>query len=246
MFRAVRKWWKSVRGKDTFRLFAFELTVVIIGVLIAQQVSNWATNRFQMREVEGLRRNLNHLSFQYRLIARSYDAALPCLNDRVDLILKHAAGQSPIEPQLLKYAPLTLMGPDHLSADDFRLLRERYGNPEVDLIASVQFVLQATETDGRALETHWFEFQRLNPQFGPVSSEDRAAARAAAVKIKGYLLTLQNNADKIQSLTDRMKIRDNPEPNLRPVASCAEMWRMGQGYVAKPGVNTQSGLRSVQ
>jgi hypothetical protein len=39
MFQAVRSWWKSGRGQRTIRLFSFELTVVMIGVLAAQQVS---------------------------------------------------------------------------------------------------------------------------------------------------------------------------------------------------------------
>lgn len=45
MFRLVRHWWQDGTGKNTARLFVFELTVVVAGILIAlgaeQQVSDW-------------------------------------------------------------------------------------------------------------------------------------------------------------------------------------------------------------
>lgn len=45
MFRTVRHWWQAGDGKNTARLFVFELFVVVAGVLIAlgtdQLVSNW-------------------------------------------------------------------------------------------------------------------------------------------------------------------------------------------------------------
>ena len=233
MFRAVRSWWQSGRGKDTSRLFIFELTVVMIGVLAAQQVSNWASNRNQMREVEGLHGDLMESFAIYRNFANTYDVAIPCYRQRVDQIMAAASSGQPADPALLNFASLLLMGPDEISSEDYRLLRVRYGSKERGWIGSMEFNLQATENNGRVLEGQWYDFQRLNPQHGPVSAEDRAAAREAAVKIQGYLATLQKSADYIQDLTRLLGISVSPRARLHPVASCDEMWRTGKAYTGQ-------------
>ena len=230
MFRAVRRWWQSSRGKETSRLFVFELTVVMIGVLAAQQVSNWASNRSQMQEVEGLHGDLVDSFAIYRNFADSYDVAIPCYRQRAEQIMNFAATGKPIDARLLKFAPILLMGPDEISPEDYRLLRARYGAKERGWIGSVEFNLKATESNGRALEGQWNDFQRLNPEHGPVSAEDRAAARDAAVKIMGHLAALQKSADFIQQLTGLMGISAKPEARLKPVKSCAEMWRAGKAF----------------
>lgn len=233
MFRAVRLWWQNGRGKETSRLFVFELTVVMIGVLAAQQVSNWASNRSQMQEIEGLHADLVQSFGIYRNFADSYDVAIPCYRRRVDQIMFLAASGRPVDSRLLDYAPLLLMGPDAISPEDYRLLRARYGAQERDWIGSVEFNLQTAEDNGRALEGQWFEFQRLNEVHGPVTAEDRSAARAAAVKIKGYLSSLQKSADFIQKLTGLLRIPDQSDHELKPIASCDEMWREGKAYAGE-------------
>lgn len=45
MFRATRDWFRSGRGRHTVRLFIFELTVVALGLLIAQWVQSLAQER---------------------------------------------------------------------------------------------------------------------------------------------------------------------------------------------------------
>jgi len=231
MFRAVRLWWASGRGKETSRLFVFELTVVMIGVLAAQQVSNWASNREALQQVESVHEDIVHSYRQYRLIAHTYDVAIPCLEKRRQLLLRLAASGAPVAPELLNYAPVAGMGPDEISPDDYRLLGKRYGHKAADLIGSVQFTLELARDNGRALATQWFDFQRLDSRYGTVSDEDRSAARAAAVKVSSYLAGLQKSADMIIMLTDKMGIRDKPNPKLRPVANCEQMWRTGQGYI---------------
>ena len=231
MFRAVRSWWQSGRGRDTSRLFLFELTVVMIGVLAAQQVSNWANNRAALKQVEGVHSDIIHLYTQYRVIAKTYDVAIPCYERRRQLLMHAAADISPVDPQLLVYAPIVGIGPDEISASDYQLLLSRYGHQTRDLIGSVQFILAEARDNGRSVAAEWFEFQRLDPRYGAVSSEDRSAARAAAVRISGYLAGLQKSADLIQKLTGEMRIPDKADAKLRPVASCDEMWRTGQGYV---------------
>lgn len=101
------------------------------------------------------------------------------------------------------------------------------------MIGNVEFNLRAMESNGHGLEGQWNEFQRLNPAHGPVSSEDRSAARAAAVKIMGHLATLQKQADFIEKLTGLLGIAAKPDAKMRPVSSCDEMWRTGKAYTER-------------
>jgi hypothetical protein len=231
MFRAVRRLWRSERGKRALRLFGFELTVVIIGVLAAQQVSNWADKRSALREVEGLHDDLYRSFGRTRIVASTYLAAIPCLDSRTDAILEASARRQPVDPHMLDGARLILLGPDSISSEKAQLLRERYGNEIADTIESVEFNLQIAGDAGRALETKWFEFQRINPRFGPVSNEDWAAVRATAVEIKGLLRNLYKTAERMERQTSRLRVNADPNFLLAKVASCDQVWRTRRGYL---------------
>jgi len=230
MFQAVRQWWRSGRGKRTSRLFAFELTVVMIGVVAAQQVSNWAQRRSALSEVEGVHRGLVHNFEIYRRIAASHRQAAPCINQRIDLILRQAGNRQSIDPSLLAPIELASMGPDSISADNEQLLRERYGDAVTDQITSVEFNLRISEESSGALAQQWFALERINPRYGAIDDADRAAARDAAVRIKAYLAALVRSAGFIEDLTDKLGIRANPAAKLRPAASCDDVWRTGRGF----------------
>ena len=51
MFHTVRRWWGNERGKVTTRLFLFEFVVVVAGVLTAQALASWVTDRVERRAV---------------------------------------------------------------------------------------------------------------------------------------------------------------------------------------------------
>jgi hypothetical protein len=231
MFRAVREWWLSGRGKHTARLFGFELTVVMIGVLAAQQASNWAEKRSALKQVEGLHRDLYHSFDIYRAIAAANRVAISCLDERVDLILQSANGDGDIDPHLLSPATLMGMGPDQISPDNEQLLRERFGDSTADKIGSVQFNLGTAERSSDEIERRWFEFQRLNPKHGPVTNADRSAVRETAVQIKGSLFALRKSSDTLLRLMALLDVPHRPEVTIRSVMTCDQMWQSGKGYV---------------
>jgi len=231
MFRAVREWWLSGRGKHTARLFGFELTVVMIGVLAAQQASNWAEKRGALKQVEGLYRDLYHSFDIYRAIAAANRVAIPCLDERVDLILQLANDEGDIDPDLLSPAPLMGMAPDQISPENEQLLRERFGDSTADKIGSVQFNLATAERSGSEIERRWFEFQRLNPKHGPVSDADRSAVRATAMQIKGSLFALHKSSDTLLRLMALLEVPHRPAVTIRPVTTCDQMWQSGKGYI---------------
>lgn len=227
MFQAVRHWWHSGRGQHTVRLFVFELVVVMIGVLAAQQIQSWAQKRAALKEVESLHQQLWHDFSVYRTIAQIDQAAIPCFERRIDQVLTAAGGSTPVDPALLTPARLVGMGPDEISPDNFILLRERYGNSVYDRVGSMEFNLKIDEEATRSLNRWWYTFERLDPRHGSVSEADRSAARDAATNIRSDLADLKESVRLIQLITGELGISTISKSGMKPVGSCAAIWRSG-------------------
>lgn len=231
MLALLRRWWKTEHDLPGPGALAIELVVVVVGVFAAQQLSNWNQRRVELKEVEGLHRDLFYAFTQYRSIAQTYEVALPCIEERVNLISRLASEGRPLDAKLLQAPLLTKMGPDDYSRESDNLLRERYGNKVGDWIGSTEFNLGLIQESAISLEKTWFELQRLNPSMGRVDSTDRDAARGAIVRIQSDLSVLERASGLILKLTDLLGIKTRAKRSLLPVASCSEMWRTGKGYV---------------
>jgi hypothetical protein len=227
MFQAVRHWWHSGRGQHTVRLFVFELVVVMIGVLAAQQIQGWAQKRAAVKGVEGLHEELWHDFSAYRTIAQIDQAAIPCFEQRIDQLLTATGGSTTVDPALLTPARLAAMGPDNISPENFILLRERYGNSVYDRIGSMEFDLKIHEDATYSLNRSWYKFERLDPRHGSVSEADRSAAREAATDIRSDLADLKESNRLIQLITGELGISTLARSSMKPVGSCAAIWRTG-------------------
>ena len=234
MFRAIREWWLSEHSKSSLRLLGFELTVVMIGVFVAQQVSNWADRRAALNEVERLHRDIYHSFDAYRAIATVNQVAVPCFSGRVDAILEQASRPTvSTNADLLRPARIMKMAPDQISPEKWQLLRERYGDVIADTIGSIQLNLRTAERSGNNIEQRWFELQRLNPRYGIVSDADRSAVRETAVKLHGDLFALRKSSELILRQIAKLDVPHSSGVDIRPVKSCKEMWERGQSYVER-------------
>ena len=83
MFQTVRHWWGNGRGKVTARLFAFELLVVVAGVLIAQALADIVQDRAEFAKMQSERSRVRYELTSVHNAFRSWEAALPCLNQRM-------------------------------------------------------------------------------------------------------------------------------------------------------------------
>jgi len=92
MFQTVRHWWGSGRGKVTARLFVFEFVVVVAGVLTAQALANWVATRAQDRVIQEENDRVRYEIGRASQNARIWAVAAPCLEQRVDAIIRTASG----------------------------------------------------------------------------------------------------------------------------------------------------------
>lgn len=227
MFQAVRHWWHSGRGQHTVRLFAFELFVVMIGVLAAQEIQSWSQRRTAIKEVESVHEQLWNDFSVYRAIARVDEAAVPCFEQRADQVLRAAGNSAPTAPALLTPAHLAGMGPDDISPENVILFRERYGYALYDRVGSMEFNLKTHEDATRSIEQLWYDFQRLDPGNGNISEADRAAVRQAAIRMKSDLAALHHSDRLIELITSQMGIPARRQMTSKAVGSCAAIWKVG-------------------
>src|SRR5690349_19930070 len=102
MFHAIRQWWSGGRGKVTLRLFLFEFVVVVAGVLTAQGLASWVTNRAEQRSVSEENERVRYEIGRTRQVARVSSAASPCLIERVEQIARQASANGPVDAAELK------------------------------------------------------------------------------------------------------------------------------------------------
>lgn len=232
MFRAVRHWWDSGRGKVTVRLFLFEFVVVVAGVLTAQGLANWVSARADARNIAEEDQRVRYETGRARQTSRVWLAALPCLNSRVDEIARLAASGAPVDPALLKTPRFLGYSVEPVPPDMFREFHARLGNERVDdyfLIIGSSAQVMNSYREARHL---WDRFALLDPALGAPSSQDRATVRDVAMQVRSQLDVLRLSSEMIDATAGRIGIAPLTSGadygRVEPVRNCAEVWQNGR------------------
>ena len=228
MFRTVRHWWGSGRGKVTARLFVFELFVVIVGVLIAQGLANWVQHRADIQRMERSDR------FAGTEMALSYGQALvwlrasPCLRDRLAQIMR-LASTGAVPSQLLDRPRVDRADMTAPPAEDFLLLRDVKGDRRADLIASFVTRVATFNNHIPPITGGWGRIELVDERLGNVSQGDRETARQAAADIRAHLRAIEVLGRDIVAQAQQAGLKPAyPSPEFGPARSCEAIWRSGR------------------
>jgi hypothetical protein len=235
MFKAVRDssatagaLFHNHRLQRTARLFLFELTVVIIGVLIAQGLANWAQSR---SGVDRMRRSDARARLEAGQVLNTvliWQKALPCLDARLKLIMQKAS-EGAIPPGLAD-RPMTqdlVLSP--LSDDDALLMRAQMGDRHVELIDGLLANVGNFNRHVVGIGSAWGRILLADPRFGSVSAADRAEARASAADIREHLRGMGFIASEIVDRTRELGARPiNDDPGFGPARTCDSIWKSGR------------------
>lgn len=228
MFRAVRHWWGSGRGKVTARLFVFELLVVIVGVFIAQALANWVQHRGEIERMERSDR------FAGREMALSYGAALvwqrasPCLRDRLAQIMR-LASKGAVPAQLAARPRVERIEMTPVPSEDFLLLRDVKGDRRADLINSFVSNVGAFNNHIPPITGQWGRIELVDERLGSVSAGDRETARQAAADIRAHLRAIEVLGQYIIDDSRNAGLRPAyPKSGYGPARSCEAIWRSGR------------------
>ena len=232
MFQAVRQWWGSGRGKVTTRLFLFEFVVVVAGVLTAQALSNWVSDRAERRAIGAEDDRVRYEIGRARQVARLWATAAPCLIDRVESIARQASTTQPFEASELRVPRFIGYTVESFSPDMNREFHRRLGNERVDNYAVITSASDTIVTTYRSVREGWNRFALLDPALGPPSAADRATVRDVAVQLRSQLDLIRSSAEMIDVTAERLGIPASTSGadfgTAMAVKDCGEIWRTGR------------------
>lgn len=232
MFQTVRHWWTGGRGKITARLFVFEFLVVVAGVLTAQALANWVSSRAEDQVIRQENDRVRYEIGRARQNARIWAAAAPCLEQRVDSVIRKASAEEELAAGDLTAPQFTGYTVEPLPEDMRRAMGARLGVKVVDDYAGISSVTDSIVDDYRDVRRGWDRFALLDSSLGSPSQADRATVRDVAVQIRSRLRHIRLNATYVERLADQLRIpaslSDADLGSVTPVSSCAEIWRTGR------------------
>ena len=238
MFHAVRQWWSGGRGKVTLRLFLFEFTVVVAGVLAAQGLASWVGSRAEARAVDEEHARMRYEIGRTRQNARIWLAAAPCLEQRVDGIIRKAATNDGFTSQELALPQFLGYTVEGLSPDMYREFRDRFGADRVDDYTATGSAADAVYAAYREALKGWDRFALVDPAMGTPSAADRATVRDVALQVRSQVRRLRVQAGEVERISGRLGIAPLTENSTTgvavPVTNCAEIWQTGRIWHETP------------
>lgn len=226
MFQSVRHWWGSGRGKVTARLFVFEFVVVMAGVLSAQALANWVAQRGALQEMEDARTRTLHEQSGNLANAQAWLAAIPCLDRRMQEIMR-AAASGTIGPSQVERPKLADFVESRVDDQSELLMRARYGDPLVDGYQAMRGSIVFAANDVGTIVHSWGRLSLGDPRLGTVSEADRGAVRIAAADIRAELRGLRYALADFVAAAGRSHVAISDETMTRPPRTCLEIWRAG-------------------
>ena len=227
MFQTVRHWWDRGRGKVTARLFVFELLVVVIGVLIAQGLANWVAREKSDEEMTEARARIVHEQSANLAIAVSWRAAIPCLDQRMQEVMR-GASTGALEVALADRP----MFADFVASDvDPSLelgIRSHYGNSTADQFKAMQRSVSFAASNIGTIIHSWGRLSLADPRLGSVSEADRTVVRTAAADIRAELRGLSYATGDFIALAENARLGLPPGRDYGPAKRCDQIWRSGR------------------
>ena len=240
MFKAIRDFFaglgrrlggglRTVRPSDVARLFAFEFTVVLLGVLAAQALASWLTSRgTAARSEEALTEYRRDLADGHET-ALIWSAAIPCLRQRVSAVMITAGNAGIASPEMVKRPGLWTTLVDPLDVDT-RLYAQRVFGPDwLQKTGDAAKQINRIDTLSEELAGRWMQFTRLDPANGRVRDGDLLAAREAAATIQSHLRSIEISAYLTEVGLRELRIVESHSiedgTRRRPARTCDEIVR---------------------
>ena len=227
MFRTVRHWWSEGSGQHTARLFVFELTVVILGVLIAQWLAEEAQRRSDVAGMEHAKSRTDRSIAQTLTTIHAWQIAIPCINAQLDSAMRAASGDEPLDVANLKrpgfrtsrIAPLP-------QASEFPLI-DRYGWDKSRLYATLIGRAESISDLANSASQRWMSLSLIDPAGGRVHEGDRINTRLAASEIKSLMASIDISGRGFVDEAKRLGIAPGANDGRRLPRDCADIHSAG-------------------
>lgn len=171
-------------------LFLFEFVVVLLGVLAAQAVAEWADERRLVRAAEVQFEQARDQAINMARIQHHWATVGPCMSDRARTVARAAANGETLPAAAIGRPSLPFRQMPSWDEDVRRAALKSIGPDRVDAIS--YFEGRATvmaETSGKVRDA-WSTFTLLDPANGPPSAVDRSNVRLAAISVIDHIRLL--------------------------------------------------------
>ena len=235
MFAAAREKllgaWRKLREGSLAKLFVFEFVVVMLGVLAAQWVADWARERDAMKEMEVARLEAERTASRSLMVALGYRRLLPCLEDQMRSVMRAANGDGEVDPKRLVRPSMRIMPSYQLDNATMTRVERRYGTEYIQFLEVMSSQALTLEARMDLVQQAWRSFALLDPRNGTPSATDYIEARLAAAEILTHLRGIEINVGNVIDYGERFDV--NPVENLdgRYANDCDEMWESGEMFI---------------
>lgn len=193
-------------------LFLFEFTVVLLGVLAAQAVADWAEDRRLLHEAEMQYTQARDQAIELARVHAYWAKVAPCLADRARGIARLAADGGTLSAADIGRPALPTVRMPAWDPDVRRVAYARYGKQKMDAIAGLEVAVMVTIDTSIRIREGWSKFALLDPRNGTSSDADRANVRLAAIGVIDYVRVLGSNTP-----SDEMEILSVPRAEWETV-----------------------------
>lgn len=235
MFAAVREKlvgaWTHLRKGSLARLFLFEFVVVLLGVLAAQWVADWARERQAMAEMEEAKTKAEYQIGVNMHSLQTWGELSPCLEEAMRSVMRANEDQSPVDPRILDRPKLTGLELRALTAQELLRLEKRYGTDAEFAFGNIARSTRTYEDRIDIIQEAWKAFAQIDPRNGKPEKADYQQARMAASEILAALRGLEINREGILRDARRLNLEPFNPYEGRPASSCEEYWNKGAMYV---------------
>ncbi len=210
-------------------LFVFEFVVVLLGVLAAQAVADWADDRRLAREAEAQFQLAREQAIRAARVQQYWSRVGPCLIERARGVGLAAARGETLSASAIGRPALPSVQMPSWDEDVRRAAIARIGAPRMEAIAYTESVMWILQESTLGIRDGWSTFALLDPEGGPPSDIDRANVRIAAVSVVDKIRVLKNNelAEQMEALGVAPSEWESPDLDGLDIDDCGLVrdWR---------------------
>ena len=195
----------------TTRLFAFEFCVVVLGVLVAQGVADWARTQADRRDGRNLTAKLVEAGRSLNQVSNYWSLHGPCLRRHVDHIAREAVAGRSMRTEEIGRPGLPNVSDLVLGEDDWRKIILTVGSRQAQAFSDFHVDADSIEQYSTDISNEWATFKLLDSSIGPPSAEDQARVRVATAIIDDRLRWLMFNLQQTRDELRRARVRPDDD-----------------------------------
>jgi len=195
--------WRDLRARGMVRLFLFEFAVVLLGVLAAQGLANWANERNARQRLEAALVRQDKAIRINIASAMGWRAAAPCFRERLRDIMRYAGQGRDVPSQWLARPSVKGTYATGLGDSEELILRRVYGDAEAYRYIEIEADRASLHRGAETITDIWLSLAVLDPELGEVTLGDRVNARHDAAQMLSALRRIEIVSGNIIAWAER-------------------------------------------